>query len=420
MTKRPERSAPAPGCDPRRRRDDLGDRHPGAIARWLALRHERARPAGLPGGVEALVQELQRRRRAIAEGFPELRGADLQEIERAQREFLRQQAARLRDRERRGRVRGGLGPPLRLADLRVDADGAVERVPGDAAPDASPPRDTCVDAAGVALDLTRLGCGDQAERLLSAYAGAADDFAMYEVVDFYERTLALDRMAALAEGGDGPDAPREARVAEARALLLVSLATRRRPLLPPILVAVGGLVASGKSTVSRALAGRIGAPRIEADRVRDFLLGDRPGRAVHESQWARSLAPDFGERVYAELLHRAAIVLASGRPAVLDACFPRARQRAAAQALARSCGRPFLFVECRAEPDVVRSRIAARDAEADRPGWSKILDDLAAQWEPPDELDPDARLVLDTGLPVSEAEAVLDARLPTWPDARGD
>jgi predicted kinase len=170
----------------------------------------------------------------------------------------------------------------------------------------------------------------------------------------------------------------------------------------PVLVAVGGLVASGKSTLARALAARIGAEWIDADRVRESLLGGR---------WAHSFDPGFEEEVYAALLRRAEVLLDSGRLVLLDACFPLARQRVAARALAQRHAQPFLFVECRVSAETARERLAARDALADHPGWEQIYRDLAAHWQPVCELAPDEHLVLETDRPFSENEAAFDARL---------
>ena len=64
-----------------------------------------------------------------------------------------------------------------------------------------------------------------------------------------------------------------------------------------LLVTTGGLVASGKSTLARALAERLGARCIVADRVRAHL---RPDDAAFDE-----------ERVYAELFQEAEAALAA-------------------------------------------------------------------------------------------------------------
>jgi predicted kinase len=71
---------------------------------------------------------------------------------------------------------------------------------------------------------------------------------------------------------------------------------------------------------------------------------------------------------------------------------------------------PFLFVECRADPEVCRARLRAR---ANRPGISDarepLWDEFAARWEPVDDLPPGEHVVLDTDRPLTGAR--LD-RLP--------
>lgn len=182
-------------------------------------------------------------------------------------------------------------------------------------------------------------------------------------------------------------------------------------------MAVGGGVASGKSTVSAALAARLAVPRIEADRVRASLLNDSSDPVLHEAHWAHGLAPGFEDEVYAELFRRAAAVLDSASSLLLDACFPRARHRRAVRELALQRGYGFVFVECRADAATIRSRLAKRDSASGRTGWQQIHRDLARRWEPADELAPEEHIVLDTGQPPQATAALLAQRFPLG-DAR--
>jgi putative hydrolase of the HAD superfamily len=182
---------------------------------------------------------------------------------------------------------------------------------------------------------------------------------------------------------------------------------------PPVtVVAVGGLVASGKSTIAKALADHMAVPRIVADQVRDELLQGAPGPAVHETHWEESFGPGFQARVYAELLRRAESVLDSGRTVVLDACFPTVRDRTAARALALRRGLPFCFVECHADGKTQRVRLAERDGPSPDGGWDKIARALASRWEPPDELPEAQHVRLDTARSPAECITELLARLP--------
>jgi putative hydrolase of the HAD superfamily len=179
----------------------------------------------------------------------------------------------------------------------------------------------------------------------------------------------------------------------------------------PVLVAIAGGVASGKSSLARALAQRLGFACIVCDEIRDSLL-EVPGDPLHEAHWWRGFAAGFEDKVYAELLRRAEGYLADGRAVVLDACFPRNSQRLAVRSLARRRGLPFLFVECRARGETVRARLAARDAESGSTGWQTIHDDLAARWEPVAEINEDENAAVTTDGDVAAAvSAVVEAPL---------
>ena len=183
------------------------------------------------------------------------------------------------------------------------------------------------------------------------------------------------------------------------------------------LVAVGGLVASGKSSVSRAVAEALGAERVEADGLRAALLGVAGGDpAAHESLWERSAHPLTAEEVYGELLRRAERSLAAGRPVVLDACFPRESLRERARSMARRHGCRFLFVECRAGAATLRARLAERSPGDGGAAWREIAAELAERWEPVGSLAPDEHLCLDTERPLEEAIAAVRAQLARRPD----
>src|SRR5207245_342793 len=120
-------------------------------------------------------------------------------------------------------------------------------------------------------------------------------------------------------------------------------------LLEPAVIAVGGVIASGKSTIAQLIGSMTSAPIIDADRTRKSLLGVEPTTRMNDRAWSGAYADDVTERVYGELFRRARAVLSSGRPVVLDASFRSRALRDEARALAREHHVPFYFVECRAD-----------------------------------------------------------------------
>lgn len=109
----------------------------------------------------------------------------------------------------------------------------------------------------------------------------------------------------------------------------------------PIIVALLGLVGSGKSTVSRELAKHIGANVIEADDIRIELrkLGERFERT-------RAIA----ENVAFEVIQQ-------GGNAILDSDFVDARKRASIREKARLAGVRLVFIRTYCDLDVVVGRI---------------------------------------------------------------
>jgi len=181
------------------------------------------------------------------------------------------------------------------------------------------------------------------------------------------------------------------------------------------LVAVGGLVASGKSTVARAIARCLGAECIEADGIRHELL-ERPADHLHEARWVRDLRPGFSDEVYRELLRRGTAALATGRSIVLEGCFPTNRWRDAARLIALDAGARFLFVECRVPEAVAAERIAARDRAAGREGWAALYRDLAEHYEALDTLAPSEQMSVESHWDVESVLRDLEERgLPRGP-----
>ncbi len=174
------------------------------------------------------------------------------------------------------------------------------------------------------------------------------------------------------------------------------------------LVAVGGRIASGKSTVAREVAARLHALVIETDRVRDDLLAE----VDDGSAGLRTFASDVEDRVYLEAIRRAESALEAGERVVLDGCFALASQRRRARSLARRIAVPFLFVECQASGATVDQRLAEREARSDRGGWRDLHDALVRQWEPIEEFDAAEYVRVRTDGPVDEAVSAVLEKLP--------
>jgi aminoglycoside phosphotransferase family enzyme/predicted kinase len=349
-----------------------------------------------------------------------LRAEERDEIVRWQTTFLRAHPELFARRIATGRVRDGHGD-LRLEHVYFEPSGAVTILDCIELGERSRFADVGDDLALLSMDLTGHGRADLAERLLARYARETNDFELYAVVDFYQSYRAFVRgsVAALLARDDGADELTRRRAdAEARRCFLLALSTARRPMLLPALVAVGGLIASGKTTVAERIGEAMVAPVIDAERTHRSMLRAEPMRSLRELARGSTYDATSAEEVHAEMLRRAAVVLASGRPVVIDASLGSAALRQATRALASSyAGVPFRFVECRAEPAICRSRLVRRESERGvSEGRLAIFDDFAARYEAVNNEFPSwEHVVIDTTRPVEEIEASLRAALDTWP-----
>jgi aminoglycoside phosphotransferase family enzyme/predicted kinase len=133
---------------------------------------------------------------------------------------------------------------------------------------------------------------------------------------------------------------------------------------PPMLVAVGGLSGTGKSTLARALAPFVepipGAVVLRSDVERKALFGVQE----HERLPPEAYRLEVGAQVYSRLAESAARIVAAGHSAIVDAMFGQPEERKAIAAVAASAGVPFRGLFLASDLNTRLSRIATRSLDA--------------------------------------------------------
>jgi predicted kinase len=172
-------------------------------------------------------------------------------------------------------------------------------------------------------------------------------------------------------------------------------------------IAVGGLIGSGKSTLSEAIGRALGVPVISSDRVRKALAGVRATERAPSDVYSAA----FSARTFDELFRRAAVVLDSGRGVVLDATFRERTLRLRARDLARRYGRRFLFAETVCDEATLRERLRRRAAGPSiSDAGEALLERVRAEFEPVTELGVGEHIRVDTaGPPEVAAHAALES-----------
>lgn len=171
------------------------------------------------------------------------------------------------------------------------------------------------------------------------------------------------KVAALRAGQQAGTPEADASLAEARRYLALAQAIAHPP--APRLVITHGLSGSGKSWASgrwlqAEASGR--AVRLRSDVERKRLHGVSPLAASGSGLNAGLYRPQAHEQTYASLRTRTRGLLQDGWTVVVDAAFLRAAERRAFAELAQAEGCPFHILACEAPTDVLRQRIAARQA----------------------------------------------------------
>ena len=400
----------ADAADARLLRGELRRTDVQRIAEHLVAFHARARADaetarfGSPDEIRCNVSENFEQRR---ESSPRcLDPAALAEIERWQLGFLDAHAELFQRRVAEARVRDGHGD-LRLEHVYLDdATGSgIEVIDCIEFNERFRYADVCADIAFLSMDLIWHGASALSETLLAAYARASGDWDLYTLVDFYQSYRAYVRgkvSAILAQDAGATPELRARAASDARKYFLLALACERQPLARPVLYAMAGSVASGKSTLADALAAAVGAPVVDSDRTRKQLAGVAPTTRLVGGAFTGAYASAATDAVYAETLRRAGLVLASGRSVIIDASLWSRELRARVRGLARERGVDFCLVECRAPAVVERARLAERARTASvSDGDASAYEAHAAAWEPITEFSPREHVVVDTTQPLA-------------------
>jgi aminoglycoside phosphotransferase family enzyme/predicted kinase len=344
--------------------------------------------------------------------------ARLAAVAAAQRKDLQRLASALESRSTVGKIREGHGD-LRLEHVYFPPDGGPLVIDCVEFAERFRTGDIALDVAFLAMELAAGGNEAAAEYFLYRFARATADFDLYPVVDFFlcYRAVVRTKIACiLAADPNTPADKARSKAAEANRLLAFAHALGRGAAPPRTVIAIGGLVGAGKSTVAEAIARRLGLPVVSSDLTRKQLAG-LPSTARGD---ARLYTEAFTQRTYDEVFRRAALVLSSGRSVVLDATFRTPKDRQRARRLAAEQGARSLFIEATCDEATLRRRLRERaQGPAESDADERVLDRLLDSFVPPTEMDPAELLTWRSDQSESALIAALADRCPgPWSQVR--
>jgi predicted kinase len=277
------------------------------------------------------------------------------------------------------------------------------------------------DLAFLVMDLTFKGGPELARDLVRAYRASGGDPGDDALLAFHAAVRAWVRAKVACLRSDEPAVEEHRRTAdagEAQSLFAVGerLAWRARG---PLVLAICGVPGSGKSYLAAALRESSGLEVVASDVVRKRLDGlvptERAGPERYSDAASRATYRHMGERARDEIRR--------GGCLIVDATFRRRADRDCFRDGLAACPPPVVFVECRSPADV----LAARARERDRRGGSvsdataELVERLAGEFEPLDDVAPECHVVLRTDRAVADVARelvdTLDRRLEALPNA---
>ncbi|MFF4582644.1 AAA family ATPase [Streptomyces sp. NPDC001389] len=259
------------------------------------------------------------------------------------------------------------------------------------------------DAAFLAMDLEQLGAPEAAAYFLAQYGEYSGDPAPPSLRHHYVAYRAFVRAkVSLIQARQGAPG------AEVAARRLLSAALRHLRTSSVCLTLVGGLPGSGKSTLSGALADRLGVTLLSSDRLRKELAGIPAEQSAAAAYGEGLYTPEWTARTYAALLDRAASLLSAGESVVLDATWSDVQQREAAQRLAERTSTDLVALHCRVPGEVSAARLENRATGASDADLG-IATAMAAQEAPWAEA-----VAVDTGGSLESAVVQALAAVRPW------
>ncbi len=267
--------------------------------------------------------------------------------------------------------------------------------------------DVMSEIAFTVMDFVDRGAATLGWRFLNRLLESSGDYAGVAVLRFYLVYRAMVRAKVALIRARQPDA--DARIAagalEDFARHVADAAGFASPR-ARALILTGGVSGSGKTTLAQSLLEAFGAVRLRSDIERKRLYGlagdARSGSALDGGLYT----PRATQATYARLAALAATLLPSGFPVIADATFLHAADRRQFRKLAREAEAGYTLLWCDAPLDVLRARVAARDA-AGGDASEATLAVLTRQLESLEPPEPDADTVFcDT----TQAESLAEAR----------
>ena len=264
--------------------------------------------------------------------------------------------------------------------------------------------DVANDVAFLAMDLDFQGRPDLSRQFTAKIINALNDPEMECLMDFYKcyRAYVRGKVETFHQNVSGLPADKRSEI-RARAERYFRLALQYAICgSKPIVLIIMGRVASGKSTLAKALARELGWNLFSSDPIRKQLAGvplyERPEPAARSQLYSKTMT----EKTYNALRANAIAQVETQRSLILDATFSNRRHREELVNQLGALGVDYCFVETKASEEILKTRLVKREVKLNEVSDARIedFDLLTRSYETPAEVGPDHLITVSTDSPL--------------------
>lgn len=259
--------------------------------------------------------------------------------------------------------------------------------------------DVASDLAFLIMDLDSRGTTGIAGNLLAEYIRRTGDAELFVLIDFYKCYRAMVRFKVNCIRVLEPDILKPEKkklLAEIEKYLELAYAYAGR-FTRPVLWAICGMPASGKSTVAEKVGETFQIPVLRSDMIRKQKFASPFADFSNTAFESGIYSKDVTALTYARLLLLAQDHIKKGSSVVLDATFGAKHFRKEAVRLAMDMNANIFFVECTAPVATLKKRLAARKSQSSlSDARLSHFDAFYKRFEPLNEIHPDQHIVVNT------------------------
>lgn len=266
--------------------------------------------------------------------------------------------------------------------------------------------DLAADIAFLAMDLDFANCWQAERYFIDRMAEKLDDPDLHQILDFYKCYRAYVKGKVKSLQSTEEEVSEEDRKESAELASRYFDLSLRYALLgsKPTAFVFMGRVASGKSTLAEHFSDKLNIDRFSSDIIRKKIAELPLKKRTPAAKRPELYSVEMSEKTYRTLQEKAVANLDQGKSVILDATFSKRWGREQLTEMLKDAGYAYLFVEAEVSDEIIEERLKDREQKSDVISDARLEDfqKLSKAYDPPEEMDEEYRIPINTGRPVEK------------------